>query len=217
MVGVGARVVTSENGRFRILQVPAGQYLIVVRRIGFAPTSGIIDVTTEDTLRLSYILARTTNLLDTIRVKETRISMRMTEFEARRRQGQGQFVTQDQIERRGSLQTADFMRAFRGVEVSKVTTQQFGGTQVYSRREGGGFTDQGQQQYCTMQVILDGIILPKNFDLELLPPPKQIAGIEAYTGAATIPAPIRWPRPTMRRDRGLDARRVLTNGIAQRE
>lgn len=187
VVGVGARVVTSENGRFRILQVPAGQYLIVVRRIGFAPTSGIIDVTTEDTLRLSYILARTTNLLDTIRVKETRISMRMTEFEARRRQGQGQFVTQDQIERRGSLQTADFMRAFRGVEVSKVTTQQFGGTQVYSRREGGGFTDQGQQQYCTMQVILDGIILPKNFDLELLPPPKQIAGIEAYTGAATIP------------------------------
>jgi|GEM_PF-768053 len=187
VVGVGARVVTSENGRFRILQVPAGQYLLVVRRIGFAPTSGIIEVTANDTLRLSYILARTTNMLDTIRVRETRISLRMTEFDQRRRQGQGQYVTMEEIERRGSLQTSDFMRSFRGVEVSKVTTQQFGGTQVYSRREGGGYTEQGQQNYCTMQVLLDGIVLPRNFDLDLLPPPKQIAGIEVYTGAATIP------------------------------
>jgi hypothetical protein len=187
VVGVGARVVTSENGRFRILQVPAGQYLLVVRRIGFAPTSGIIDVTTEDTLRLSYVLARTTNLLDTIRVRETRISLRMTEFEQRRRLGQGQYVTQAQIERRGSLQTSDFMRAFRGVEISKVTTQQFAGTQAYSRREGGGYSELGQQQNCAMQILLDGIVLPRNFDLDLLPPPKQIAGIEVYTGAATIP------------------------------
>ncbi len=188
VVGVGARVVTSESGRFRILQVPAGQYLLVVRRIGFAPTSGIIEVPANDTLRLSYILARTTNMLDTIRVRETRVSMRMVEFDQRRRQAQGQFVTQEEIERRGSLQTSDFMRAMRGVEVSKVTTQIFGGTQVYSRREGGGYTDQGQQRYCTMQVLLDGIVLPRNFDLDLLPPPKQIAGIEVYTGAATVPA-----------------------------
>lgn len=188
VVGVGARVVTSENGRFRILQVPAGQYLLVVRRIGFAPTSGIIDVPANDTLRLSYILSRTTNLLDTIRVRETRVSMRMLEFDQRRRQGQGQFVTQEEIERRGSLQTSDFMRAMRGVEISKVTTRIFGGTQVYSRREGGGYTEQGQQNYCAMQVLLDGIVLPRNFDLDLLPPPKQIAGIEVYTGPASVPA-----------------------------
>ena len=36
VVGVGARVVTEAGGRFRFLQVPAGQYLLVVRRIGFA-------------------------------------------------------------------------------------------------------------------------------------------------------------------------------------
>ncbi len=188
VVGVGARVVTSENGRFRILQVPAGQYLLVVRRIGFAPTSGIIEVPANDTLRLSYILARTTNLLDTIRVRETRVSMRMLEFENRRRQGQGQYVTQEDIDRRGSLQTSDFMRAFRGVEISKVTTQQFGGTQIYSRREGGGITEFGQQRQCVMQVLLDGIVLPRNFDLDLLPPPKQVAGIEVYTGPASVPA-----------------------------
>ncbi|MDQ8158335.1 MAG: TonB-dependent receptor [Gemmatimonadota bacterium] len=187
VVGTSARVITNENGRFRMLQVPSGQYLLVVRRIGYAPTSGIIQVPEGDTVRLSYTLIRSNALLDTVRVKERRVTMRMVDFEVRRRQGQGQFVTQEDIERRGSLQTSDFMRAMRGVEVSRVTTQAFAGTQVYSRREGGGFDANGQQQFCAMQVVLDGIVLPRNFDLDLLPPPKQIAGIEVYTGAATIP------------------------------
>lgn len=188
VVGIGARVVTSENGRFRMLQVPAGQYLLVVRRIGYAPTSGIIQVPEADTVRLSYTLVRSDRMLDTVRVKERRVTMRMLDFEVRRKQGQGQFITLEEIERRGSLQTSDYMRSMRGVEVSRVTTQAFAGTQVYSRREGGGFDAGGQQQYCAMQVVLDGIILPRNFDLDLLPPPKQIAGIEVYTGAATIPS-----------------------------
>lgn len=187
VVGIGARVVTSENGRFRMLQVPSGQYLLVVRRIGYAPTSGIIQVPEADTVRLSYTLVRSDRMLDTVRVKERRVTMRMLDFEVRRKQGQGQFITLEEIERRGSIQTSDFMRAMRGVEVSRVTTQAFAGTQVYSRREGGGFDANSQQQYCAMQVVLDGIILPRNFDLDLLPPPKQIAGIEVYTGAATIP------------------------------
>jgi hypothetical protein len=187
VVGTAARVVTGENGRFRMLQVPPGQYLIVVRRIGFAPTSGIIDVPDKDTLRLSYTLLRSNNLLDTVRVRGSRVTMRMLDFEKRRQQGQGQFITQEEIERRGSIQSSDFLRYMRGVEVSQVTTQAFAGTQVYSRREAGGFTDSQQQQACAMQVILDGIILPRNFNLDLLPPPKQIAGIEVYSGAATVP------------------------------
>jgi hypothetical protein len=187
VVGIGARVVTGDNGRFRMLQVPAGQYLLVVRRIGFAPTSGIIEVPPSDTLRLAYTLLRSANLMDTVRVRDRRITMRMLDFEKRRLEGVGQFVTQEEIERRGSLQTSDFLRYMRGVQVSVNTTQMFGGTQVYSRREGGGFDANQQQQYCPMQVYLDGIILPAYFNLDLLPPPKQVAGIEVYSGAATVP------------------------------
>lgn len=187
VVGTGARVVTSENGRFLMLQVPPGQYLLVVRRIGYAPTSGIIEVPERDTLRLSYTLVRSSNLLDTVRVRSSRVTMRMFDFEKRRQQGLGQFITQEEIERRGSVQTSDFLRYMRGVQVSQNTTQAFGGTQVYSRREGGGFDGNQQQQFCPMQVLLDGIILPSYFNLDLLPPPKQIAGIEVYSGAATIP------------------------------
>ena len=186
VVGVGARVVTEESGRFRFLQVPAGQYLLVVRRIGFAPTSGIIDVPANDTLRLSYILARTTNLMDTVRIRETRVSMRMLDFDQRRAQGVGQFITQDQIERRASRETSDFLRTLRGIEVSRITTQAFAGTIALSKREGGSVGGDGTGA-CSMQVLLDGIVLPRFFNLDLLPPPKQVAGIEVYSGAATAP------------------------------
>lgn len=187
VVGVGARVVTSASGKFRFLQVPAGQYLLVVRRIGFAPTSGIIEVPADDTLRLSYTLSRSITTLDTVSVNTRRVTMRMLEFEQRRRQAQGQFLTQEEIERKGSLQIADYLRNFRGVEISRVTTEQFGGTQIYSRREGGGYTSGGQLDYCPLQVMLDGIVLPRNFNLDLLPSPKQIAGVEVYSGPATVP------------------------------
>lgn len=186
VVGVGARVITEDGGRFRILQVPAGQYLLVVRRIGFAPTSGIVEVPANDTLRLSYILARTTNLMDTVRVRATRVSMRMMDFDQRRSQGVGQFITQEQIERRGSRETSDFLRTLRGIDVSRITTEAFAGTIALSKREGGSVGGDGTGA-CSMQVLLDGIILPRFFNLDLLPPPKQIAGIEVYSGAATVP------------------------------
>jgi hypothetical protein len=187
IVGMGTRVVTGANGRFRMLQVPPGQYLLVVRRIGYAPTSGIVEVPAADTLRLAYTLERSVYALDTVRTSGRRVTMRMLDFEKRRMQGLGQFITQEEIERRGSIQTSDFLRYMRGVEVSMNTTQAFGGTQVYSRREGGGFDANQQQNYCPMQVLLDGIILPRYFNLDLLPPPKQISGIEVYSGAASIP------------------------------
>ncbi|MGV3710644.1 MAG: carboxypeptidase regulatory-like domain-containing protein [Gemmatimonas sp.] len=186
IVGTGARITTTANGRFRFLKVPAGQYLVVVRRIGYAPTSGIIQVNESDTLRLAYTLARSISVMDTVRVNARRVTMRMADFEARRSQGVGQFLTRDEIERRGSIQISDFLRNMRGIDVSRQAQDQFGGVIAISRREGGSVGGDGAGA-CAMQVFLDGIVLPRAFNLELLPPPKQIAGVEVYSGAATVP------------------------------
>jgi hypothetical protein len=186
VIGTSARVITGENGRFRLMQVPPGQYLLVVRRIGFAPASGIIEVPANDTLRLTYALMRSSNLLDTLRIRERRVGIRMLGFEKRRLLGQGQFITQEEIERRGSREVSDYLRNTRSVEVSRITDQQFAGTVALSRREAGSVTGEGAGA-CAMQIILDGIVLPRFFNLDLLPPPKQIAGIEIYSGPATTP------------------------------
>lgn len=183
VVGTRARVITGANGRFQFLRVPPGQYLMVVRRIGYAPTSGMIEVSLKDTLRLSYTLSRSIVAMDTIRVSERRVSLRMLEFEGRRNQGQGQFITQEQIEKRNALQAFDYLRQMRGIDVSRLTNKAFAGTVALSKRE-GNISGGG----CAMQILLDGIVLPGNFNLELLPPPKQLAGIEVYSGAATVPA-----------------------------
>lgn len=182
IVGSGIRVVTGENGRFRFQKVPTGQYIVVVRRIGYAPTSTVIQVKDADTLRLTYTLARSIVAMDTVRVNATRVSLRMLEFEARARTGMGQFMNQATIDRRPALQTFDLLRQFRGIDVSRNTSGAFAGTFALSKREGSALTGG-----CAMQVLLDGIIMPRNFDIELLPPPKQLAGIEVYEGPATIP------------------------------
>lgn len=185
VVGIDSRLTTGANGKFRFQQVPSGQYLLVVRRVGYAPTSSIVNVGRNDTLRLTFALSRTVTALDTIRVRDQRVSMRMLDFEVRRAQGVGQFITQAQIEKRGSVQIADYLRTMRGVDVSRQTDQAFAGTIAFSRREGGGLgVGSGA---CAMQIVLDGIILPQFFNLDLLPSPKQIAGVEVYSGAATIP------------------------------
>ena len=41
---------------------------------------------------------------------------------------------------------------------------------------------------CAMQVVIDGVPMPPRFPLELLPTPREIAGIEVYSGPATTPA-----------------------------
>ena len=38
-----------------------------------------------------------------------------------------------------------------------------------------------------MQILVDGVPMPSPFDLSLLPPPKEFAGIEIYAGAAAAP------------------------------
>ena len=56
-----------------------------------------------------------------------------------------------------------------------------------SRREGGGFAS------CPMAVVIDGFQMPSPYDLEELPSPKEIMGIEVYSGNATIPVQFaRW-------------------------
>ena len=51
IVGTPLRVGTGPNGRFRITNIKPGQYLLIVKRVGYRPTSGVVDVPPSDTLR----------------------------------------------------------------------------------------------------------------------------------------------------------------------
>lgn len=163
------RVQTGGSGHFRIVRVPAGQYLVIVRHLGHRPASGIIEVAANDTARLSYALEPAVPTLEGVVVTERRLSSTLVDFEQRRRFGQGTFLTQADIDRRNAVFTREL---FEGIPSVKST-----GGAIVSTRVGG----------CRTELFVDGVRLPERTTPEDLPIPKDIAAIEVYAGPATIP------------------------------
>ncbi|HVE33885.1 MAG TPA: carboxypeptidase regulatory-like domain-containing protein [Gemmatimonadaceae bacterium] len=186
ILGTPIRVGTGPNGRFRIVRVPAGQYLLVVKRVGYRPVSSVVDIAASDTLRVSYTLAeaQAVTTLGTVVVSEPSTADRLSGFEARRKLGVGQFLTLDQINKANTVFTTELMRKFTSVNVSPSHTSVITEYFALSAREGGN----PSMGACPMQVYLDQVPLPTPFNLDLLPTPKDLAGIEVYAGASTIPA-----------------------------
>jgi hypothetical protein len=183
------RVETGVSGRFRIVQMPPGQYLVIVRRIGFRPVSGIIEVIAGDTVRLSYALERARTFLDTTRITQNRaterhLPMLLEELEARRRNGIGQFMTQAEIERQNSPIATELVRTLHGL---RIIPNETGGWIALGAHVIGNLVDGGTGP-CYTQVFVDGIRMPVPANLDLLPSPKEIVGIELYDTMGTVPA-----------------------------
>jgi hypothetical protein len=179
ILGSTIQVVTGANGRFRIHGIPVGEYILVVRRLGYAPSSIALQVAGGDTLRMSFALEKIATALDTVTITAKRYSMRMAEFEEHRKLGFGQFMAQAEIEKRNTVYVGDLVRTFLGVDVGETIFGQI----ATSHRFGGTF----EQGICPFQVFLDGMPLSAPVNLKDLPSPKDLAGIELYSGAATTP------------------------------
>ena len=177
------RVGTGPNGRFRITKMPPGQFLLVVKRTGYRPTSAMVEVRASDTLRLAYTLEPVALTLDPMIVTEKAISMRLAEFEQRRRAGVGEFMGPVEIDRINTVYATELFRRFMSVNVGPSRTSAMTEYFALSRREGGN----PSLGACPMTVYVDQVPMPTPFNLDLLPSPKDLAGIEVYSGAATIP------------------------------
>ena len=159
ILGSDIHVATGANGRFRIVALPPGDYVLVIRRVGYALSSTVAHVAERDTLRASFILERLPTELDAVVVGASHPPTRMAEFEERRRRGEGEFMTQAEIEKLNEPRTSDLLGRF-----------------TPNRRAG-----------CQRQFFVDGIAIRMRAPDVDLPNPKEIAGIEVYTNSATIP------------------------------
>jgi hypothetical protein len=185
ILGTTIRVGTGPNGRFRITSVPAGQYLVIVKHVGYQPTSNVVDVAVADTLRVAYTLAAApvVTTLGAVVVSEPSTAARLAGFEARRKLGVGEFMAAEEIEKRNTVYTTELMRKFLSVNVSPSHTSALTEYFALSAREGGN----PSVGACPMQVYLDQVPLPTPFNLDLLPSPRDLAGIEVYSGPSTTP------------------------------
>jgi len=183
IVGTPIRIGTGPNGRFRITRLEAGNYLVVVKRVGYRPTSAVVNVPVQDTLRLSYTLEPIPTELPAVVVSERPFSLRMAEFMARRKAGFGEFMTQEEIAAKNTVYSTELFRKFQSVNVSPSRMSAMTEWYALSRREGAN----PSLGACPLAVFLDNVPLPTPFNLDLLPSPRDLGGIEVYAGPSTVP------------------------------
>lgn len=182
------RTSSDAAGAFRFGDLGAGVMELRIRRVGFRPETLHVEVPQIDGGAVVVPLERVAEGLARFVVRAS--AMRsgpdpmspLLAFERRRTAGYGHFITQDEIERRHPQRTSDLFRSIPGVTLapngSGVLVPSFRGFAL-SRRS------------CNPLYWLDGTPLGDvPLDLDAVPP-SQVAGIEVYSGIATVPAALR--------------------------
>lgn len=184
-VGVGRATITDDEGRFRLPGVPVGRVTVSVRRIGF-------QAATLDTMvavagpaaapDFEVTLVPVAQKLAEVVVRErrrTRYSGPLADFNRRRDMGFGRFYTAADIDSRHPIRTTDLLRMVPGMNVMSV-----GATNRLRLRNSG----------CDPLVWIDGMpALSGYFDVDAFDP-SSLAGIEVYSGVATVPVELRGGR-----------------------
>jgi hypothetical protein len=167
----------NERGEFVITGAPAGTRMLEIRAVGFYPDRRAVHIAAAHDAALRIALPTLKAVLDTVKVRADRIADRhRSGFADRRKTGLGRFLTAEDIERRQPVYLSEIFRTLPGV-------QQFGqgmDSQVLVR---------GAFGYCTPTIVVNGAVLA-NFsanDLDMLVNPREVMGIEVYTGAMVPP------------------------------
>ena len=178
LLGSSVSATTGDNGRFRIVALPVGEYVVMARRLGFASASVALSLDVGDTLRPAFALRPVTPMLDTVRASAIFAVTRLGEFEDRRAHSiGGHFITADEIYTRNPTGIGDMLASVPSLAVSGP----FGNQTVSPMRVGS------LNQRCAIQIFVDGMLFDEMGRLSNVPTPSEIAGVEIYSGPTTIP------------------------------
>ena len=172
---------TDDAGRVRLAGLPDGRVTVAARRIGFRPVS--VEVTLPATAPLELTMEAVPQQLAEVVVRGTRrgpYTGRLGDFRRRRDMGFGRFITAEEIDRRRPMFTSDLLRTLPGVNVY---TPGVGPSSIRIRGNG-----------CAPFVWLDGAPASAGYlDVDAFAP-GSLAGIEVYSGVATVPVELRGTR-----------------------
>jgi hypothetical protein len=172
---------TDSSGAFRLDGVAGGHFTIQVRRLGYTPGSLALELTVSRAVTVdlgTFSIAQSATELDLVVVEAERVNERLAQvgFLRRRQTETGTFLTHEDIEQLNPTQTSELLRRVPGFRVH-VSGQVSSNRGVPSIRD--GFSQCGVQYYVD-DVHADGS------DLNTIMP-RAIAGMEIYTGSASIP------------------------------
>jgi len=109
---LGVQAISDSLGRYRLLNVPPGEHLVVTRATGFRPDSAMTTLDADETLINDVVLATAVNSLDEVRVvgKSAPVMRgRLAGYEDRKAAGIGHFITREALEREQNRRLSDIL------------------------------------------------------------------------------------------------------------
>lgn len=198
---------TNGGGAYRIDGVEAGGHVMRFRRVGLQPVTVTVEVAFNDITGADVVMG-SAHQLSTVQVKAKSgdIMVLPKEFVEHMRTGMGHYMTQEDIEKRRALSTAELFSNIPGVTVRQGTIPGsvvvesargvnsiladpcVGGIPMYlngfqavgGRIAGGGEAQNGRPETVARAPI-------QSLDVVA---PGEISGIEVYAGPAGVPATV---------------------------
>jgi len=175
---------TNGQGVARISRIPAGNRLVSVSRLGYEPVRIPVEFGGEAVERTVQLVADPVRVRGVTATGEARDpALDLRGFYERQQHGTGAFMTADRIEELRPNRTVDLFRHLRGMRVKYDRVR--GEYYVVSGRGGAG-GDCGPPE-----IYLDGARVGFRANTFTFIEPELIAGIEAYSGPATLPVQYR--------------------------
>lgn len=168
---------THEAGRFSIDSVPAGDYLLSVRALGFRPAEFVVTVRAGAAPRYEIVLTPLPFELAPVEVEASfgRAGMRMQGFYNRMQRGGGRYFTSEEIERRRPNLLSDMLQTVAGLSFRPAAAN----SNLRAAYANHGGLNGGR---CAMNLYVDGSLLPPGWAVDDLADLPEIAGIEIYDG-----------------------------------
>ncbi len=175
VVGGSATARTDTAGEFILAGLTPGRANLRFRRLGFEPVVLAAEIPMGDTTDVDVTLTVVAQQLKGVIVQADAAKIvKLAEFEDRRRQGIGHFITRAQIEQRRPIRLSDMVRQVPGAVlvpgVARQSTLYFAGA---------------PHQRCPPQYWVDGIMIT-GFNIDDIDP-ADVEGIELYSGPAGLP------------------------------
>ena len=168
--GVDEEVITGEDGRFVLLDVPVGSRMLWTRALGFSPTMQAVEVLTDPRPSFTIPLQRVIELEGVTVTARSDVRAARVDFEWRKRAGFARFLDSTAIMRVPYLRNA---------------LAELPSLRVRAGREANSFVITGRNE-CPAHIYLDGVKAEARDVWEL--PRELMAAVEVYSSVAFAPA-----------------------------
>jgi hypothetical protein len=195
------QVVTDSAGAFLLPGIPLGNEILMVRRIGYGSVTTQLHFARAETVDVDVALISTAQRLPGVTVKGEATSPKLREFDRRRAEGFGHFITDSMMKNMRNRLLSEVVNMIPGQQIyrsnnstaawvsSSRGVQSVAGTFVLDQSDVRRGAPNNQ---CYAAVFLDGVPVFTGrrgqllFDINSVPT-SQISGIEYYGGAGSLP------------------------------